>query len=104
NDTKESLLCVPKNILETFGAVSKETTSYMLQGGYELFNTDIVAAVTGVAGPSGGTTEKPVGTVYIGVKFRDMICIEKCFYTGDRNQIRHKAAEKILVKLIDLVK
>lgn len=67
NSVKENLLGVPRPVLKTVGAVSKETAMQMAKGARASLGTDIAVSVTGIAGPGGGTAEKPVGTVYLGV-------------------------------------
>ncbi len=67
NSVKENLLSVPHTVLETVGAVSKETAMQMARGARASLGTDIAVSVTGIAGPGGGTPEKPVGTVYLGI-------------------------------------
>ena len=67
NAAKEALLDVPGEILETHGAVSREVAVAMAKGARSRFASDLAVAVTGVAGPDGGTLDKPVGLVYIGV-------------------------------------
>lgn len=67
NSVKHSLLGVPDNVISQYGAVSKETVEAMLSGALRVLDTDYALAVSGIAGPGGGTAEKPVGTIYIGV-------------------------------------
>jgi nicotinamide-nucleotide amidase len=84
NSVKTQLLGVPMNILDSHGSVSKETVELMAEGVRKLFNTDFAVATTGIAGPDGGTTEKPVGTVWIGVADGDGVVSEKFIYGNDR--------------------
>lgn len=65
NEIKHSLLCVKQETLELFGAVSPQTAREMAMGAKMLFNADIAVSVTGIAGPDGGSAEKPVGLVYV---------------------------------------
>lgn len=67
NSVKENLLAVPHAVLETVGAVSKETAMQMARGARASLGTDVAVSVTGIAGPGGGSAEKPVGTVYLGI-------------------------------------
>lgn len=95
NDSKVERLKVSKNILEKYGAVSEETAREMVKG----LKTDVGISTTGIAGPLGGSEEKPVGLVYIGLKNKDKIKIIKNIFRGDREDIRNKATETALVEL-----
>lgn len=90
NEAKMDILKVPSKILEDFGAVSQETCLAMLEG-LQNENTDVTLAVTGIAGPSGGTEDKPVGLVYIGVQYKDKVTVKKYNFTGDRFVIRRRS-------------
>ena len=81
---KEDLLGVNKETLTRYGAVSEETCREMIAGALKNLNTDYVITTTGIAGPGGGTPEKPVGTVWIGVGNKDRIVTKK--YTFNRNR------------------
>ncbi len=71
NRIKEMLLHVPASVLETHGAVSRQTAEAMVNGLQELTGADLCVSVTGIAGPQGGTPDKPVGTVYVGFCYRE---------------------------------
>lgn len=90
NNSKERILGVKKEILEKYGAVSEETCYSMVEGLYNISKTNICLSVTGIAGPLGGTKEKPVGLVYIGVNINGIITVKKYNFTGDRNVIRQR--------------
>jgi len=94
NEIKEKLLKVNKETLESFGAVSSECVEEMLDGVGEIFKSDISIAVSGIAGPDGGSREKPVGTVFIGVKYKNSLKIEKNLFKGDREQIQKMAKNR----------
>ncbi|NIA23530.1 MAG: nicotinamide-nucleotide amidohydrolase family protein, partial [Proteobacteria bacterium] len=81
NYSKIKLLGVGENLIERYGAVSKETCEDMLQGVREIFNSDCSIAVTGIAGPSGGTEKKPVGLVYIGASLFDKSINKKVYFS-----------------------
>lgn len=91
NESKEELLAVPHETLEKHGAVSAEVAACMAAGALEHSNADIALSCTGIAGPDGGTDEKPVGLVYIGLaaKNRQPESFEHRF-NGDRTSIREQ--------------
>ena len=104
NLAKQQVLNVQSNELEKFGAVSKEVASQMAMGAKLTSNVDISIAVTGIAGPSGGTVEKPIGTVYIALAFKKNIKVKDFLFKGDRTEIRMstvRTALEIVVKEID---
>jgi nicotinamide-nucleotide amidase len=86
NEIKEDLLHVKKETLEEFGAVSEQTVSEMLSGALLQLKVDVAIAVSGVAGPNGGTAEKPVGTVFIGIATNDKQYIKKLSFTNNRER------------------
>ena len=104
NSAKQDLLSVDKDTLDSYGAVSLETVSSMCAGAINKSKADIAIAVSGVAGPGGGTEDKPVGTVCIGWQIAEKIITKKFKFDGDRNQIRIKTIETALSHLIDLIK
>ncbi|QKF64330.1 CinA family protein [Campylobacter corcagiensis] len=92
NHIKNSWLGVSDEILQENGAVSKECVLKMLEGALKMSGADYALAVSGVAGPTGGSDEKPVGTVFIGAMRRDKNVIVKRFlFSGDRNYIREES-------------
>ena len=101
NQAKMDLLDVSEESLNKYGAVSEEVVLQMLKGCEEKFYTDIVCAVSGIAGPDGGSDEKPVGTVYVGVKILNKIVLEKCFFAGNRDVVRMKSSEWIVLKILE---
>jgi nicotinamide-nucleotide amidase len=86
NEVKMNVLNVSDETLKQFGAVSEETVREMLQGALQALNADVAIAVSGVAGPDGGTAEKPVGTVYIGVGSKDQQYIKRWSFTQHRER------------------
>jgi nicotinamide-nucleotide amidase len=84
NSIKSQLLRVPEETITRYGAVSAETVEMMAVGARELFKTDFAVATSGIAGPDGGTTDKPVGTVWICVSSKDRILVEKRTFGNDR--------------------
>jgi len=100
NRIKAKWLNVKEETLEKYGAVSEETVKEMLIGIKEASNCNVAIAVSGIAGPTGGTEEKPVGTVYIGIKNDDLIMTKKFNFKGDRSFIQEQSARAALEMLI----
>jgi len=96
NDMKEKLLGIKKADLENHGAVSSETAESMAENIRNITGADIGIGVTGIAGPSGGSPEKPVGTVYIAVSIKDKVKIEHFVFTGDRDTVRERTAKRAI--------
>ncbi|MGC8502966.1 nicotinamide-nucleotide amidohydrolase family protein [Desulfurella sp.] len=88
NEVKMNILGVKKQTLDLFGAVSEQTAKEMLLGAKRLTNADIVLCDTGIAGPSGGSINKPVGLHYIGITVKDSIKVYKEIYQAERNYTR----------------
>lgn len=102
NQAKTDLLGVPSEILQRHGAVSAETVRAMAEGALRASgdDADIAVAVSGVAGPDGGSPAKPVGTVYVGVATRDApAAAEHHLFPGDRTNIRLRTAEAALAMI-----
>ena len=100
NEAKIKRLKVKKETLEKYGAVSEEVAREMLAG----LKTDIRISTTGIAGPGGGTKDKPVGLVYIGIKVKDEVKIFRRELKGDRNKIRQRAMMHALYNLLKILK
>ncbi len=96
NQQKQKLLGVSSETLEKFGAVSEETALQMCEGVKRLANSDFGISVTGIAGPGGGTPDKPVGTVWIGICGKNIHKAQKFLFAGDRNQVRESTANAAL--------
>ncbi len=96
NEAKINRLGVNEETINTFGPVSEETAKEMAEGMANVANTDIAISTTGIAGPEGGTDEKPVGLVYIGVFIKGKTIVQKLNLTGDREAIRRKATMNAL--------
>lgn len=94
NESKTELLAVPHELIDRHGAVSAEVAEAMAAGALEHSNADIAVSCTGIAGPDGGTTEKPVGLVYIGIasKMHD-VKSHKHNFSGDREAVRRQTVE-----------
>lgn len=105
NQSKTALLDIPDSILRTHGAVSSEAAMAMANGAILKTTADMAIAVTGVAGPEGGTDEKPVGLVFFGFAIREKMLksVEQKF-SGERADIRRRAVQFALQQAIALLK
>ena len=99
NEAKEKLLGVSKETLKIYGAVSMETASEMAKGCKKAAGTDLAISITGIAGPDGGTAEKPVGLVYMGCAYGEHVYVERHVFKGNRNQVRESATNQSLLLL-----
>ncbi|WP_033613129.1 CinA family protein [Helicobacter pylori] len=96
-EVKREILKVNATTLKVFGVYSEECVKEMLSGVFLNFKVDLVLAVSGVAGPNGGSKANPVGTVYIGVqKSGSHALIDRCFFEGDRESVQNKSVEHAL--------
>jgi len=100
NQTKTKVLKVNKNIIKRYGAVSHECCSAMVKNLSKISNANINVSITGIAGPKGGTKQKPVGLVYIGVKKGNKIEINKCLFKSKKRSSIQKATVKKALNLI----
>ncbi len=96
NKAKRKILDVSKNTLKKYGAVSEQTVKEMALGGVFAADSDACVAVSGIAGPDGGTDEKPVGLVYIGCCLRNDVTVKECHFNGTRFEVREQAANTAL--------
>ncbi len=97
NEAKVDILGVDREILQDKGAVSEEVVTQMLRGALEKSGADLALAVSGVAGPGGGTRDKPVGTVWIGAATAGgRLCTRKYLFKGNRQKIRLETVTKSL--------
>ena len=101
NEAKVALLGVSWDTLNTKGAVSQETVLEMARGARRILNTDIAVAVTGIAGPGGGTPEKPVGTTWIGLVAKEGEWTRLFQFSGNREQNKISSANAALQMLLD---
>ena len=92
NRAKESLLAIPSSLIKQKGVVSEEIARKMASRVRTLANADLGIGITGIAGPTGGNKDKPVGTVFIAVANKKMILSKKYSFRGERKAIRNKAA------------
>ena len=100
NEAKERILGVAHEILVQHGAVSKETALAMATGARRLLGTDIAISVTGIAGPTGGTPDKPVGLVYIGLAAEGAELCQRRIWDGDRPHNKQRSAQAALELLL----
>ena len=103
NDSKIKYLSVSKSILKKHGAVSSKVAEEMINGLFKKERTEICVSTTGIAGPKGGSKNKPVGLIFIGIKFKKNKLIFKKFFTGTRFEIQKKTNEFIFKKLNELI-
>lgn len=103
NQAKVQLLGVSPQTLDEYEAVSRETVLEMAAGARKLFGSDFALAVTGLAGPTGGTPAKPVGTVWTGVASTDQTDAYHLLLAGDRIQIKEQAASLALKHLFEFI-
>jgi nicotinamide-nucleotide amidase len=103
NDIKHQWLGVSYEVLENYGAVSSECVSMMLDGAIKMAKSDYAIAISGIAGPTGGSDEKPVGTVYIGILTPNTKEIVHCYFEGDRENIQTKSTHFAIEKLYFLL-
>lgn len=103
NEAKEKLLGVSHETLEQYGAVSEQTALEMAAGCRKAAGADIGIGITGIAGPEGGTEEKPVGLVYIACDCCGRAYVKKCQFTGNRSKVRESSVARALTMLREAV-
>lgn len=103
NEAKERIVGVKHETLQSVGAVSEKTAYEMALGGAKVANADVALSVTGIAGPGGGSVNKPVGLVYIGCCVHGKIKVHKFQYKGTRDEIRHRAVSDAMKLAISLL-
>ena len=103
NEVKTRVLNVSSETLSGFGAVSRETVLQMVSGVQRLLSSDCAIATSGIAGPGGGSVEKPVGTVWIAVRYGERSEAECFCFEGDREQVIARATQSALLMLIQLM-
>ena len=105
NKSKINVLKVPKKIILKYGAVSHQTCLSMINNLKKISKTDIALSITGVAGPKGGTKSKPVGLVYIGIKFKKELLIKKyIFKSNKRKKIQNLSVKNALMMILSILK
>ena len=103
NESKQDILKVSKDTLLAHGAVSEETAREMAVGSVKAYRSDAAVAVTGIAGPGGAVTGKPVGTVFIAASDGSRSVVSEFHFTGDRGSIRSQTASEAIGLLKDFI-
>ena len=103
NEAKHDLLGVSEHTLNQFGAVSAQTVEEMAAGAAKCANAEVAVAISGIAGPDGGTPDKPVGTVWFGFFINGQNISQKLQINGDRQAVRIKAIEFVLSNTLKLL-
>jgi PncC family amidohydrolase len=101
NKAKAKFLSVPDEIIARHGAVSNEVAQRMAKGVRDAAEVDIGLSITGIAGPTGGSPEKPVGTVFIALATKKEVFVRKFLFSGNRREVRKRSSEKALTMLLD---
>ena len=96
NSIKKELLAVNSDLLDRHGAVSSQVARAMVSGVIAAISTQVGVSITGIAGPDGGSEEKPVGTVFISVSVNDQIDDYQFLFSGNRKEIQEKSAQTAL--------
>lgn len=104
NSAKMQLLGVESELLKEYGAVSRECAEAMAIGCRSLFTSTFAVSVTGIAGPTGGTVEKPVGTVFIGVAGPQGVTVSSYLFTGDREAVRTQSVDAALKAVVSYIR
>jgi len=104
NQAKINILNVPKKIIMKHGAVSYETCLSMVKNLYKISKTDISVSITGVAGPKGGTKQKPIGLVYIGIKIGNKTIIKNILFRNkSRNSIQKSTVNQVHKMILNII-
>ncbi len=103
NQMKNKVLRVPIRLIERKGAVSREVALLMAESARKLSGADFGVSITGIAGPTGGSPRKPLGTVFIAVDSKENQALRKFCFRGNRGQVRNRAALKALEMLYESI-
>jgi len=104
NAAKIEMIGVPESVIAEYGAVSEAVANSMASGARHHSAAECSIAVTGVAGPAGGSDEKPIGTVWISVAIKDQVFTQKYLFAGDRDAIRQATMLQAIQNLLQLLK
>lgn len=100
NEFKQRQLAVSTDTLQQYGAVSEATVEAMVKGAQQQSGAEVAVAISGIAGPGGGSADKPVGTVCIGWGVKDKVWSQRFLFQGDRDQIRENSVTTTLENLL----
>jgi|CXWL01.1.fsa_nt_gi PncC family amidohydrolase len=103
NTSKTKLLRIPPSLIQKKGAVSSSVAGLMAKNVRKLFDTDLSVAISGIAGPTGGSSQKPVGLVFIAVQSRKHLLVDRNLFKGSRIQIKKQAADRALELLFKII-
>jgi PncC family amidohydrolase len=103
NTAKMELLGIPEQLLKNYGAVSKQVAAAMAKAIQQRAQVDIGVATTGIAGPTGGTKDKPVGLVFIGVSTKDTVVVKEFLFSGDRLANKDNTCTAALELLLETI-
>ena len=104
NGAKEKILGVSHETLKRYGAVSKETAEEMAYGARNEAGSDISVISTGIAGPDGGTKEKPAGLVYLSCCCKERVWTERHLFNGDRQEVRNASVKAALALAVQVIR
>jgi len=104
NEAKTECLDVPSDLIESHGAVSEEVAKAMAEGARIQSGSNVAVSITGIAGPTGGSIEKPIGTVCFGWATENQVLTKTMRFDGDRQMVRQQAMEFALTELIALLR
>jgi PncC family amidohydrolase len=103
NKAKKELLRIPEQLLKKYGAVSQEIAQAMAQAIQRRASVDYGLATTGIAGPTGGSKDKPVGLVFIGIAGKETVVVKKFIFSGDRLTNKEKTCTAALELLLEII-
>jgi len=100
---KHEVLGVEQSVIDTIGVVSEPCARQMAEGARRVLKVDVAVSATGIAGPTGGTPETPVGTVFIGVSSAKGVRVDECHFAGDRQSVREQSAAHALEMALSVI-
>ena len=100
---KHEVLGVEQSVIDTVGVVSEPCARQMAEGARKVLKVDVAVSATGIAGPTGGTVETPVGTVFIGVSSAKGTRVDECHFEGDRQSVREQSAAHALKMALEVL-